>query len=649
MPLVTIKNLHKSFGCDHLFVDLSLKIYRNEKIGLIGTNGCGKTTLFKILLLQEGIDAGEIIQRKDVTIGYLPQEPVFSGDNTVLQEMHATQEHVKRLQSRIEKISHDLAQLEGKQLSEAMHEYDRLYFEFELAGGYQYENRIKTILAGVGITEEHYDMPTSNLSGGQLSRLGLAQVLISGCDLLLLDEPTNHLDLSAIEWLERFLRSYKGAAVIISHDRYLLDSLAVKIVELSEQRAFTWKGNYSNFLSQKQLYLQNRESELAKRKQFLKKETDFIDRNRNDVGMSKVARGRAKRLNKLLGENPDFLGKSTKQRSLKFQFKKTTSLSHNVLKCRNLSKVYNGITLFKGLDFELVQGDKLCITGPNGTGKSTLLKIALGIVPPTTGSIKMAKTLKVAYLDQKAEELVATNSVIEELNRVCPNMLHGELRNKLGAFLFNGDDVFKRIENLSGGEQNRLMLCKLVLSEPDVLILDEPTNHLDIQSKEALENALSNFQGSVIAVSHDRFFINSVAQKLLIIGSDKYGKKQMGAYEFVEANKSPYSHYSELLSQRNGALLEKKQNVASKKTQKNSTNSLRKKAPAAIKHLNKYRIEQLEEMIMHTEENIAELKSRFGLEEYYKDHEKMQSLQKNVEKSEEELALLYMAYEYKLS
>ncbi len=648
MPLVTIKNLHKSFGHDNLFTDLSLKIYRNEKIGLIGANGCGKTTLFKILLSQEGIDAGEVVQRKDITIGYLPQEPVFSGNNTVLQEMHATQEHVKRLQAKIEKISHDLALLEGKQLSEAMREYDRLYFEFELAGGYQYENRIKTILAGVGITEEYYDMPTSNLSGGQLSRLGLAQVLISGCDLLLLDEPTNHLDLSAIEWLESFLRSYKGAAVIISHDRYLLDSLAVKIIELNDRRAFTWKGNYSNFLVQKKLYQQHKENELTKRKQFLKKETDFIDRNRNDVGMSKVARGRAKRLNKLLEENPEFLEKSTKQKTLAFQFKKTTSLSHNVLKCRNLSKVYDEVTLFKDLNFELVQGDKLCISGPNGTGKSTLLKIALGIVEPTTGSIKIAKTLKVAYLDQKGEELVATNSVIEELQRVRPDMLHGELRNKLGAFLFHGDDVFKKIENLSGGERNRLMLCKLVLSEPDVLVLDEPTNHLDIQSKEALEEALSNFQGSVIAVSHDRFFINSIAKKLLIIGSDKYGKKQMGEYEFIDSKESPYSYYSQLLAKRNNDLLEKKHKDTNKNTTSSKTNTPRRKAPDQIKHLNKYRIEQLEEMIMQTEQDIAKLKDMFGLEEYYKDHKKLQSLQKDVEKSEENLSLLYMAYEYKL-
>jgi len=649
MPLITIKDLHKSFGSDQLFCDLSMKIYRNEKIGLIGDNGCGKTTLFKILLNEESLDAGEIIHRKNTAIGYLPQESVFSGKKTVLEEMHATQEHVTELQCEIEKLSSLLASLEGKPLEDAMHDYDRLNFEFELAGGYNYENRIKTILAGVGIGPEYYDMSTSSLSGGQISRLGLAQVLVSGCDLLLLDEPTNHLDLAAIEWLEKFLKNYAGAAVIISHDRYLLDKLVVKIIELSECRAFTWKGNFSSFIEQKELYQVQRNNELEKRQRFLKKETDFIERNRNDVGMSKVARGRATRLNKLLDENPDYLAKTQNQKSLHFQFQKTASLSYNVLKCRNLSKVYDDITLFEKLDFDLKQGEKVCITGPNGTGKSTLLKIALGKVTPTTGKIRLGSTLNFAYMDQQGEELIPENSVISEIQRVRPEMLHGEIRNKLGAFLFHGDDVFKQVENLSGGEQNRLMLCKLVLSNPDVLFLDEPTNHLDIKTKEALENAISNFQGTVLAVSHDRYFINAVADKLLILGSDKVGQKEMGTYEFVSADEPIYSYYAQLIAKRKEKRALAKQQAYTANSKNNNSRKPRKQAPAEIKHLNKFRAEQLEVMIMEKEEEISSSKENFSLEEYYKDHEKMAALHKQIDTLEAELAVLYQAYEYRLS
>lgn len=650
MPLIRLENIYKSFGTDHLFQELELKIYRKEKCGLIGCNGTGKTTLFKMILGQEVPDAGEIIQRNDLNIGYLPQEPFFDGEKTVMGEMHSNLAHLFELQAKVEALAEKMESLSGDKLQSVLAEYERLSLQFELAGGYDYETQIKMILAGVGLDEEFYNVKTSALSGGQLSRLGLARVLMGGCDLLLLDEPTNHLDLAATEWLERFLRNYPGAAIIISHDRYLLDKVAVKIFELTDQRAIVWKGNYSAYLQQRENYLLQQERELETRTKMLAKERDFIERNRNDVGMKKVARGRAKRLDRLLDDNPDFLKKSTKRRALSFSFGDVNTASYNVLKCRALSKRFDEILLFENLDFDMTTGQRIAITGPNGTGKSTLLKIALDKIKPTTGKIKFGPNLVVGYMDQRGEELNKENSVINEILEHYPKLTPEAARSKLGGFMFYGDDVFKKVENLSGGEQNRLMLCKLVLKSPDVLILDEPTNHLDIEGKEALEAALQEFEGAIVVVSHDRYFIDRIADKMLVIGVDELGKRKMGTYEFVEGCESVYTVYSRLISERTEKAMQIKYAAVNNSPGLSSgkrRHKERKAAPDEIKPFNKYRIEQIEDMITETETWIEEAKEKYGLEEYYKDHSKLQQLQDQVKEKEQHTELLYRVYEWK--
>jgi ATP-binding cassette, subfamily F, member 3 len=651
MPLIRLENIYKSFGTDHLFDDLELKIYRKEKVGLIGSNGSGKTTIFRMILGQESPDAGHIIKREGISIGYLPQEPYFDGEKTVIEEMHSNLAHLFELQDKVESLARQMETLKGEKLESVMSQYEELSIHFELAGGYDYETRIKLILAGVGIDEEFYNVKTSALSGGQLSRLGLARVLMGGCDLLLLDEPTNHLDLAATEWLERFLRNYPGAAVMISHDRYMLDKVVVKIFELTERRAMVWKGNYSAYLKQRENYILGQERELESRKKMLAKEQDFIERNRNDVGMRKVARGRAKRLERILDNNPDYLKKTAASRGLSFNFGDVNTLSYNVLKCRSLSKRFDDIVLFDNLEFDITTGQRLAITGPNGTGKTTLLKIALGKEPPTTGKIKFGPNLVVGYMDQRGEELNKENSALNEILENYPDLTPQQARAKLGGFMFYGDDVFKKVENLSGGEQNRLMLCKLVLKNPDVLILDEPTNHLDIAGKEALEAALQEFKGAILVVSHDRYFIDRIAEKMLIIGVDEFGKRRMGSYEFVEGFESVYTVYSRLIAERSEKALQKKYAAVNHTAGLEPGRKLhkeRKAAPEDIKQFNKYRIEQIEEMIMDTEEGIEQTKAKFGLEEYYKDHTKMQSLQNEVKDKEKHLELLYKAYEWKV-
>ncbi len=650
MPLIRLENIHKSFGTDHLFVGLDMKIYRKEKIGLIGSNGSGKTTIFKMILGKETPDAGEIIKRAGISIGYLPQEPVFDDQKTVMEEMHSNLAHLFELRDKVESYAEKMEGLSGEELDAVMTEYEQLVREFELGGGYDYETQIRLILAGVGIEEQLYDVKTTALSGGQLSRLGLARVLMGGCDLLLLDEPTNHLDLPATEWLERFLRNYPGAAVIISHDRYLLDKIAAKIVELTEQRAIMWKGNYSSYLQQREIYLLSHGRELDARKKMLAKEQDFIDRNRNDVGMKKVARGRAKRLERLLDQNPDFLKTTSKNKTLSFNFSDIKNESHNVMKCRSLSKRFDDIELFNDMNFDLTTGERLAITGPNGTGKSTLLKIALGKMPPTTGSIKFGSNLVLGYMDQRGEELNPQNSVLNEILELRPNLTPEMARSKLGAFMFYGDDVFKKVENLSGGEQNRLMLCKMVLTNPDVLLLDEPTNHLDISSKEALEEALNEYEGTIIVVSHDRYFIDRIADKMLVIGVDEMGKRQMGRFEFVEGEDSVYTVYARVIAERTEKAMQEKYAALShspglsggKKRHKE-----RKTAPEEVKPFNKYRVEEIEQMIMDTETGIEQTKAKFGLEEYYRDHGKMVQLQNIVKEKEAYLELLYKVYEWK--
>ena len=650
MSLIRLEDIHKSFGTDHLFEGLELKIFRKEKIALIGSNGSGKTTLFKMILGQEPADAGSIVRRDDVKIGYLPQEPYFAGDKTVMEEMHSNLVNLFELGDKVEALAEKMTSLKGEELDKVLGDYERLSLDFELAGGYDYQSQLERILAGVGIDEEFYNVKTSALSGGQLSRLGLAKVLIGGCDLLLLDEPTNHLDLAATEWLERYLKNYPAAAVIISHDRYLLDKVAVKIVELTEQKAIVWKGNYSSYLQQKETYQLSLERQVASREKMLSKEQDFIERNRNDVGMRRVARGRAKRLERLLEQNPDFLKKTSKKRNLSFSFGDANTLSYNVLKCRSLSKSFDDIKLFDNLDFDITSGERLAITGSNGTGKSTLLKIALGKIPPTTGKIKFASNLVVGYMDQRGEELNKENSVLNEILELRNDLTPEMARAKLGGFMFCGDDVFKKIDNLSGGEQNRLMICKLVLKQPDVLVLDEPTNHLDIAGKEALEAALQEFEGAIIVVSHDRYFIDRIAEKMLVIGVSELGKRQMGRFEFVEGSQSVYTTYSKLIAQRNENALQEKYSAV-----KNDNGLLsgknrhkqRKTAPEEIRAFNKYRVEELEEMIMATEGEIEDIKGKFGLEEFYKDHTKMQQLQETMKEKENYCELLFKAYEWK--
>ena len=648
MSIVRLTKVHKTYGTDHILRGLSATFHPGEKVGMVGANGCGKTTLFKIILGDVEIDTGEVITQKNLRIGYLPQEPVFDKNATVQQVMHEGMDALLSMEKKLADLSEKLSEVGGDELDGVMAEYDKLNHQFETEGGYKYEAKIKSILAGVGLGEDVYQRDISALSGGQLSRLGLARALITDVDLLLLDEPTNHLDLRAVEWLESFLRSYRGAVILISHDRYLLNKVVDKIAEVKNGDCHIWKGNYTEFLANKEKTELQQQREYDKRVEFVNKTRDFIARNKDQEGMRGTARGRATRLERLLHENPEYLERPDYEQTLNFKFNEVVSKSDLVVRCEKLEKSFGDLCLFSNLEFDLLKGERLAITGPNGTGKSTLLKLALGQIEATAGEIRMGENLRVGYLDQQGNELTPENSVLDEARLSDPALSPEQARSILGGFMFSGDDVFKKCANLSGGEQNRLMLCKLVLSRPDVLVLDEPTNHLDIASKEALEEALVEYEGAVFAVSHDRFFLDKVAQKLLVMGVNELGRMEIGGYELVEGGDNAFSRYSNMIAERRAMDAEspkKSGENGSKAKRSKSQEKKRTAAPEELKRFNKYTVEEIEEMIMQYEEDIAILQEKFNDEEVYKNHLKFEEITTQIDASKEELELLYRAYE----
>ncbi|MBN2594486.1 MAG: ABC-F family ATP-binding cassette domain-containing protein, partial [Sedimentisphaerales bacterium] len=549
MAIVTLYDIHVAFGSEVVLDRLNLQLHPGEKVGMVGANGSGKSTILKLIIGEIEPDMGRVSKQKTLNIGYLLQETTFSGNRTIMEEMHTGVGHLLKLQREIQVVSREMENLSGPELKTMMKKYDRLCHDFEIAGGYEYEIRILKTLAGLGFEPELHYVKTSALSGGQLSRLGLARVLMLETNLLLLDEPTNHLDLQATEWLEKFLAGYSGAAVIISHDRCLLDKVACKIIEVENRQARVWNGNYSNYIQTKQTERLQQEREHIRRVEMVERTLDFIARNKDQEGMRGTARGRKTRLKRLLKENPDFLDKPTSQKTISFSFGKTDRKSDLVLRCEGLGKSFGDLKLFENLTFDILNGQRIGITGPNGTGKSTFLRLALGQLEPSAGSIRMGRNLRMGYLDQHGDVLDPSMSVLDEARNVNTGLSAEQVRNKLGAFLFTGDDVFKKCGDLSGGQRNRLMLCKLVLADPDVLIMDEPTNHLDIASREMLETALEGYTGTMIVVSHDRYFLDRVVDKLIVVGLDEIGTRCLGRTEFIDA-KPAYSYYASLVSKR---------------------------------------------------------------------------------------------------
>lgn len=511
--ILACKNITKTFGIEELFSHVSFHINENEKAAIVGSNGAGKSTLLKIIIGELTADEGDVILSKDTSIGYLAQHQQLSSEHTIYEEMLEVKKDVILLNEQIRQLEADMKSAVGKELEQMLSSYTRLNHEFEMKNGYAYESEIIGVLKGLGFSEDDFHLKTSTLSGGQKTRVALGKLLLSTPDLILLDEPTNHLDMESIAWLETFLLNYKGAVIIVAHDRYFLDKVVSKVVELEHGSCQVFSGNYSEYAEKKSMLRDALLKQYYNQQREIKHQEEVITKLRsfNREKSIRRAESREKLLNKM-----DVIEKPiTYEAEIHLHLEPFITSGNDVLSVADLSKSFGENHLFQNVSFDIKREEKVAIIGNNGTGKTTILKIINGLVPPDTGEIKLGSKVKVGYYDQEHHVLNMEKTSFDELQDTYPNLDNTRIRNILAAFLFTGDDVFKRIKDLSGGERGRVSLAKLMLSEANLLILDEPTNHLDIASKEILENAINHYTGTVLYVSHDRYFINKTATRIL--------------------------------------------------------------------------------------------------------------------------------------
>jgi len=507
--LVQLNGVSKAFGSVTVLRDVSFQINPFEKIGLIGANGAGKTTLLKIIGRAHEIDTGTVTRKSGLQIGTLDQIPDFHEGTSVLEEGLRSSDHLRAAEREMRELEHAIA---SGPPPDVLDRYSRLQHEFELKGGYSYRALTESALLGVGFSKEAMDRPSRELSGGEKNRLALAKLLLSNAELLLLDEPTNHLDIRSIEWLEKFLKETDKTLVVVSHDRFFLDRVANRIIEVVDARIQDYRGNYSAYLKERGERLARQEKEWKLQNEWLEKQEDYIRRN---IAGQKTKQAQSRR--KLLARVKPIEKPKTSSTRAKFRFMPVERSGRYVLTARNLSIGYSETPLVQSIEFEVQRGERWAILGANGSGKTTLLRTLIGSRSPVEGELEWNEALDVGYYDQQLSDLIPENTVLEEIRALDSLATDGELRSYLAQFLFSGEDVFKKIEQLSGGEKSRLMLARIIYLAPQLLALDEPTNHLDISSREALEGALGEYPGTILFVTHDRFLVQKIATHLLYI------------------------------------------------------------------------------------------------------------------------------------
>lgn len=510
--ILACNSINKAFGTTQILKDVSFHVNEREKAAIVGINGAGKSTLLKIIMKELPADNGEVILSKGSTIGYLAQHQNLASDHSILDEMMTVKQDVIDLDRNIRTLEQDMKHAEGAKLTQMLSTYTRLTHEFELKNGYAYQSEVTGILKGLGFSEEEFTKKVNTLSGGQKTRIALGKLLLSKPDIILLDEPTNHLDLISIAWLETFLLNYNGAVIVVAHDRYFLDKVVSKVIELDNSKCQSFEGNYSAYAQKKEMLRSAMLKQFLNQQQEIHHQEEVIAKLRsfNREKSIKRAESREKMLEKI-----ERVDRPTEHTQMHFNLEPHIMSGNDVLAASGLSKAYAALTLFRDLDFEIKRGEKVAIIGNNGTGKTTILKIITGQINADRGQIKLGSKVHIGYYDQEHQVLDPDKTLFEELQDAYPNLDNTAIRNILAAFLFTEDDVFKRIKEISGGERGRVSLAKLMLSKANFLILDEPTNHLDITSKEILENALNHYSGTVLYVSHDRYFINKTATRIL--------------------------------------------------------------------------------------------------------------------------------------
>lgn len=625
MIILSCNNINFSYGTDIILDNVSFRLQQGEKAGLVGVNGAGKSTLFKIITGQLKQDSGEVFISRDLRIGYLEQGTGLESDNTIWDEMLIPFLSFISTEKRLKQLEAEMAgEKDETRLDSMMREYDRLLERFSRDGGYEYNSRIRGVLKGLGFDESQFALPIRALSGGQKTRLALARLLLEEPDILLLDEPTNHLDIAATEWLEDFLKSYRKSLIVISHDRYFLDTVTTKTIELENSRCTTYEKSYSGYAEQKardreiqQKHYEQQQKEIARIEAFIEKQRQW-NRQRNII----AAESRMKALDRMEKiDAPDRLPDS-----INIRLQSSRSSGNDVLSVSSLSKSYPGKELFRGISFEVKKSERVFIIGPNGCGKSTLLKILAGRLRQDGGSFRYGHNVIIGYYAQELEELDERSTVLEEAWDGDDRLTLTQIRNVLARFLFTGDDVYKNIAVLSGGEKSRVALAKLMLSGANLLLLDEPTNHLDINSREALEEALLSYDGTIIAVSHDRYFMRKLATRIVEMTNGSIADYNGGYGFYLEHRKTMEANQAE--ARERTATASKLEHLESKEER-------------ARKRKLRKMLAECENEINRAEARLAEISEEMSREDALSDHVLLAALHGEQTELENRLEELY--------
>ncbi|WP_019413615.1 ABC-F family ATP-binding cassette domain-containing protein [Paenisporosarcina sp. TG20] len=629
MIVLQVNQLHKSFIADEILSNVKLEINHRDRVALVGRNGTGKSTLLKIIAGELSYDSGEITIPKDTKIGYMEQHAGIDSNLSIWDEMMTIFEHHQKAEQELRSLERQMANPDiyedPDSYARIMSDYDIKQVAFKDSGGYQYEADTRSILHGMQFFTDDYTKPIQSLSGGQKTRLALTKLLLTKPDLLILDEPTNHLDIDTLSWLERYLQGYPGAILIVSHDRYFLDQVVNFVYEVSRHKVKRFVGNYSKYLEEKaktyELDLKTFERQQSEKTKL----EDFVQRNLAATSTTKMAQSRRKVLEKTdWMESPD-----SDEKSAKFGFSINRHSGKDVLKLEDVSVGYSDKPVSQDVNLRVFREDRIALVGPNGVGKSTLLKTVVKDIAPITGSIQYGTNVQFGYYDQEQAKLTGNRSVLKELWDDWPLFNEKDVRNILGRFLFSGDDVNKTISSLSGGEKARVALAKLMMVKANTLILDEPTNHLDLDSKEVLENALIDYPGTILFVSHDRYFINRIATKVIDLSKDG-AFEYLGDYDyFVEKKKE----LEEIRLEQAGVL---EVGVA---TTKHSTSTIDKDAKKKERKISR-RLEELELLLQTVDENINSVEEKLCDPKIFQDHEQLLTLQKELESFKEEQEVL---------
>lgn len=636
--ILSCQNISKSFGTDEILKDVSFHIEANEKAAIVGVNGAGKSTLLKIMVREETADKGEVIVAKDKTIGYLAQYQDVSGESTIYEEALSSRRDILEMEAKLRQMEAEMNHLKGAELEKLLEVYHKLSHEFELLEGYTYRSEVTGILKGLGFTEEEFQKTMDELSGGQKTRVSLGKLLAAKPDILLLDEPTNHLDMESIRWLENLLLNYKGTVVIVSHDRYFLDRVVTKVIEISQHKAAVYQGNYTDFARKKAKVREDLLKQYYNQQREIKHQEEVIAKLKsfNREKSIKRAESREKMLDKIQRlEKP-----AEEHTDIRLTLEPNILSGNDVLAAEHLSKAYPPIQLFSDISFEVKRGERVALIGGNGAGKTTLLKIINGLAEADAGSVTLGTNVHIGYYDQEHQLLHMEKTIFEEIADAYPDLNQTKVRNVLAAFLFTGDEVFKRIGDLSGGERGRVSLAKLMLSEANFLILDEPTNHLDITSKEILESALRQYTGTVLFVSHDRYFINQTATRILeLVGETlvSYG----GNYDaYLEKREALISICAGGATEKNTARAEEAQEPPASKTDWQT----QKAQQAKIRKIEN-NLKRTEEQIARLEAQIAEIDREYEKPEHAANSAKLNELSKQQSAYKEELEACYEMWE----